>query len=64
MKTLEVTEIKPVWRFLLETWREHGFRLAWSCLLIFIKMKQVSPFGTLTIAVFKDSEDTAEVKNE
>ena len=59
MKKLEVIEIKPLWLFLLQTWREYGLRRTWNYILIFIKMKQVSPFGTLTIAVFKDSEDSS-----
>ena len=57
MKTLVVTEIKPVWRFLLETLREYGLRRTWNYVLIFIKMGQISPFGTVTINVFKDGED-------
>ena len=59
MKKLEVIEIKPLWLFLLQTWREHGFRTAWNYFLVFVKMKHFSPFGTVEIATFKDDEDSS-----
>jgi hypothetical protein len=62
MRVLEVTEIKPVWRFLLETLREYGLRRKWNYILIFVKKGVRSPFGTVIIAIFKVNEDTAEVE--